>query len=459
MKIDFKSQDYLENISYLTLINDLYTGTKKVKSNPEKYLFKNIGEEDEEYQVRLIRSNFENYIKPAVDNINALVYRKDIKLNYKTKFKKLFENIDGEGSSFKSFAYSHSKNAIKDGMSFIWVDAPFIDKKLTKYDVSKQSIFPYFKSLKRSQLLNYSTKIINGKKILSQVVLSQKSIKEVNDFETEIVEQFVVLRIGSGAIFEKEGEKFILVKQWSNNLTYVPFFATYSSKESFLKADIPFLDLSEMNLKLYNLMSDDSNIRHLVSSPVKQIFGYTPELDENGNEITLRIGINNALRFQDKQTQGFEYSSPDAAAINANENSIKELKDAIEKFSFSLLSKTSYRTATEAEIHDKNSSLFLVELVESLESTFIQAFKTVEDYLEDNIDLELEFNRDFNDTKLSSDMITKLLELKNNGIISLDTIWDALIKGEVIDLFDYEEEKKKIKEELSEVDLTGYIVD
>lgn len=176
--LEFKDNDFLENISYLQTISDVYNGTKSVKNNGSKYLYEFTLETEEKYKERLKNSIFKNYLTPAINNLNSLIFRKGIKLSYDEQFNDFFSNVDGEGTSLELFMQKTSKQAIKDGLTYIWVDSLKTDNNV----ISKnETVYPILKQIDRANVFSKKIRIENGTKKLSQIVIVQET--DVEDGE------------------------------------------------------------------------------------------------------------------------------------------------------------------------------------------------------------------------------------------------------------------------------------
>lgn len=77
MSIDFKDSDYLSNIKYLDMVNDVYQGTRKIK-NSKTYLNKRTIESDTAYNDRLKFSTFQNILRKSIDNLASILLRKNL---------------------------------------------------------------------------------------------------------------------------------------------------------------------------------------------------------------------------------------------------------------------------------------------------------------------------------------------------------------------------------------------
>lgn len=458
MKVDFKHSDYLENIDYVTKVEDCYIGTKVISKKIGVYLEKNFNESQSDYNIRSGLAKYLNYVGKTIDSVNGMLFRKDLKMNYKVKYGEYLKNVDGEGTPVKSFLSKHTANAIIGGFSLIWVDGPaYGNKKVSKADLLKTGNLPVWKNIKRSDLINWDSEInkSTGERVFTFAVIKQVVSKKINYFETKLVTQFVVLNKYGGKIYEGENENFKVVNEWTNKLGYVPLFVTYSKKDGFMKADIPFLDLANMNLSLFSEIADDASIKKKTRSPILTTFGFQQELDDDGNKIENKFGLNDGVGFSIKTEEGMSYVSPDAEVMKISALDLKEAKKDLETFSLNIFSKFSYNTATEALLNDKDSSTFLDEIALSLDITLENVLSCVNDYIGIDLGIDIKVNKDFNSSKISAEAVDKLISLKNNGIISHDTVLDRLVKGEFIDIDSIDEEKKRVKSEKDSLDLIG----
>ena len=110
-----------------------------------------------------------------------------------------------------------------------------------------------------------------------------------------------------------------------------------------------------------------------------------------------------------------------------------------------------FKTATEARYNEEKNNLFLVEISNSLEESFNKALEVVGIFLGEDLKASVSLTKDFVDVTLDPVMVDELLKLRLEGYISTETLWDRLIKGEVLSPFDYEVEKEKIKRENTEI--------
>ena len=448
MSVNFKDKDLIENEKYLKLVNSVYRGIRDIKT--KTYLTQYDLEEDSKYLERLESATLYNFVKKSVDNLSSVIFRKSLKVDYKVKNEKFIKNIDGKGSSLNQFSKEIAKESLKDGLVYIWVDSQRVDSAISINNID--SVQPYLKLVKRENVLSKKISFENGIAVLDQIVFQQiiTVSKNEDEFETEDKNIYIVLNKFGGEIWakkEKKENEYEKIDGWVNELGIVPIIPIYSAKTGFLEADIPLLDLSYMNIKHFNAQSNLDSILRLAAVPVPIIYTDNEYDKEQLKKEGLTIGVNKALSFSDKSKEGFEFVEIQGGSIDKLEANLDKVEESMDKMALSVLASTSFNTATEAKIADSNSNLFLMDLAISIEDGLNAAFKIMELYLDMKLDILITINKDFDSLGLDAQTIDKYIALKREGLISIDTLWDELIKGEILNISDYDVEKQRIRDE------------
>lgn len=452
-KVNATNAQYNENISSLVMINDLYEGTKKIKQNGRKYLNQFKLEEDDNYTERLTNSVFYNFLAKTITNLSGLISRKKYVLKHSnSKVENIVKNIDSQGSTLEQFIKQISIETLKDGMSFLWIDYNRITTNLSK--IQLKDTLPFLKLIKRQNVLNYKTETINGNTQFKQITISQSIEVDINDFETETKDCYIVLTKNECYVYTKnEKGGFDIIDQWTNNLGIIPIIPVYAEKKGFADANIPLLDLAYLNLSHYNASGDYSHILRLAAVPVPVIYTNNEYDKKVLAKEGISIGVTKAISFSDRQSEGFEFVEISGSSITQLKQNITDIEERMEKTALSVLANKSFNTATEAKIADNNNALILVELAFSIESALNQAFVIMELYLAEKLDCTITLNKDFNAYKIDANIIDKYIIMKREGLISIDTFWDMLTKGEVLEIADYDLEKQKIEDDQSKINV------
>lgn len=441
--IRYQDDNYRINKPLLIKVADVYAGNKNIKRKGEAYLSRHNLETTEKYNERLKYATFFPHFRQSISKLENMIFRKGIKVKDNDVFKKLLDNFDGEGSKLQTVMKLAAKKALLDGMTYLWVDAPSFEGAITYKEKEDMNYLPFCKIIDRIDVINKRTKVVNGKTILSKIVIEQLYEDEGDGFQPEAYYITIVLEIGKGTVY-KDGE---VIQEWTNSLDYIPVIPVYSNKVGYLDADIPFLDLADMNIKHYNAESNLDHINKMVSSPTPLIFDQS-DASEDGKIV---IGVNNAILFNDKTTGGAEYLEVQGKGIAHLENAVKEIEIKMDKMALNAIYTNTFRTATEARFNEEKNNLFLVEISTSLEDGINTVFKIMSEFLGEDIDLEVELSKDFIDVSIEATMVDELIKLREKGFISSETLWTKLVKSEILDPFDFDTEKEKIKNDIGEV--------
>lgn len=452
MSIDFKDNDYLSNIRYLDFVGDVYQGTRKIK-NSKSYLQKRTIESDTAYNDRLKFATFQNILRKSIDNLASILLRKKPLVDYKVNSKFLVDNFDGKGTNIFNFIKELSIAALRDGMCYVWCDSEKIEGPINL--LMAKGIRPFNKIVLRKDVISKRTGIRNGEAYIKQMVIKQKVEKEVNEFETELVDIFIVLRENGGIIYNEEEA---VIGQWTNNLGFVPVVPVYSAKTGYLTADIPLLDLADMNIEYFNKYSELQRTLSISASPIPVVFSSDIYVGNDKNKYSgvdkvkdIAIGAETAIVFSDKTTQGFEWKEPHGQSIMHLMNNLNNIRTNMINLASGILSEKKYMTATEVKVNEDNNNLFLMELSYSLETAINECIRINSIFLGKNLDIKVETNKDFELIPIDPNMVDKFIQMRREGFISTETFFRELIKGEILADLDIEAEKMRIESEMSRI--------
>lgn len=448
--ISYEKKEYVLNRPHLIKIRDCYEGNKAIKQKGKNYLKKYIRENEKKYNDRLDNSVFYNHFKRCINNLGNMLFRKGIITEGEDY--PFLKNFDGKGSALQTTMKLAAKNALLDGITYLWVDASKVDGVVTLADLNNGKYSAYVKNIERLNVINWRYKNVNGQNKLSLFVIKQEVELEGDGFEPEIEEQYIVLEVGKGTVYRKsKSGAYDVVSSWVNDLDYIPIIPIYSEKTGYFSSDVPFLDLADMNLKHYNECSSLDSILSIVGNPQPIFYtGGSSATDDMKNQDEIVIGVNNALVFDDKSTGGAEYLEVEGKSIDKLENQIKETEVKMDKMSLSIIYTDTFKTATEATYHEEKNNLFLVELAYSIEEGFNTALKYIGDFLGLKIEYKLWVYKDFISKRMDPVMVDNLIKLRMGNLLSSETLWDNLIEGEILKDFDFDLEKEKILSEISQ---------
>lgn len=434
------SSDRADFLSYkqMNFINETVQNKHFFDGDVEPYLRKWTKEDEKKYQWRVDSTYYMNYVKPTVNGLSNILFRKSVK--FEGIPEKLLVSVSKDERHLTNFMQTCSNNAIRDGFTLISAETTAKGESSNAQEEQENGIYGYLKNYESTQIVNY--KLENER--LKQITLVETVEEDTGVFSTETYLQYKVYRVGGGELFIKRhnGDKLEHIYSWENNLDFIPISILYmGSYKGVLNCKSYVSDIVKLNKAHYNLKSGIMNICHIASNPVPKLFG----------EITntsFVIGVNEPLHFVDKESSDFLWEEISGSSVKIAENEIDKLEDYIYKQSFSILKDEPYQTATQARIENGKGRGVLTTFALNLESTFEKALINLGILTGENITPNITMNKDYDDILIDPVSVANIINLKEKGMLSLESLWDNLIRGEILKPdFDMELEKQRLESE------------
>jgi len=160
----------------------------------------------------------------------------------------------------------------------VLLDWPSVDGDITMADAEKMNMRPYLVSYKAESIINWDTAIINGRSVLSMVVLREHVKKQGDDmFEHKQSVQYRVLMLDENGnyvikIYSDNAGKFSVVSETTPTVNgapmkYIPFWII--SEKGFVSpapSEPILLDLADLNLAHYRNSADHEENVHWVAA-------------------------------------------------------------------------------------------------------------------------------------------------------------------------------------------------
>lgn len=410
---------------HVKICRDFYEGSTKVMTN--EYVPKWTGETKEGYDVRMSLTAFPNMFNPIVSGLTGMITKKEPAVTDLDSFNQT--DVDMRGTGLHTFMKQVCTGALTAGIEFVAVE--------TNTEVNRS----YFKRYKYEDLMSYH---VEGD-IITQLVFRDVVEVPKGAFGIEERERYIVFRVGGGDVWYDLGEGIAIQDSWDNSLDVIPVVSIKVGRELSLYEMIPVLvDVALLNKVAVNLESQLANVLSVVGNPVPVFYG---EPDDDG----VVIGVKDALVFEDKQTQGFEYVEIEGGGVQLLEGKLKTVADTIDKLSFNLLQRTNSATVVDAQENQSRSTSFLADVATELENKFNRLIGWWAQL--ENVTLTeeagIELKKDFDDVLFSDSQLSLLHDLVTAGDLSRETLWDKLKVSNILPKdFDADVEKDRIEVEV-----------
>ena len=439
MAVNTVSPNMTRLYKYYDFVNDLKGGADAIIGAGDKYLSRGLRESKLSFEQRLKHSRYIDYFNSTVQSITGLMFSdKVVYEDLDPKLQPFIENADSIGTHFDLVLSKLFKGGLEFGLNLILVDIAKGEKQSLADEVG---IEPYSTLINAMNVISYKSEVINGKTVLSQIVIRELVEEDIDEFETEVVEQFRVLNRGYYRIFRgniKEG--FGVVEEGETGLDYIPLFALNLDEDGgFLDAKPPLYELGTLCKYHYQDYSEMSWALFNANVPIRTMVGVT-EQEAKGMEIS-----HNTVMRSDNENANFDFWIFDPKAIKFTADELEKLRGEIAKAGIGAISGKSQMTATENVLDNIKTESKLQTYARKLRDVAELVLMCVADFKGMNTDNTGRININI---KLSSDVdasfITAVTGAYAKGSMSLDTMYTMIQTGKMPDNFDIEDEKSKI---------------
>ena len=475
-------QDYDANIGAWQRARDVFAGEDAVKAAAEKYLPRLDCQDDTEYRAYKNRASFFNASARTADGFVGLIFRRDptFKLpdaqnGIADALTEFVEDADMLGTSLSAFSKKLVTEIINVGRAGTLID--------WNEEAEQRA---YAVAYTAEDIINWRTERVNGRNVLTLVVLQetyQKPVTESDPFVPEEVQQLRVLKLvppqgvtdntkadwsyqveiwqllpksqgsGSGLAtmsfwngFFGNGQKSSQGnKEWKLVDTVTPLrlgkplplipFVFHGPRHSLPDVDkIPLADIISKNLDHYRLDADYKHGMHYTALPTAWVSGF----DKNAS---LRIGSSTAwVAEAPGATAG--YLEFHGQGLSTFERAMDRDEQLMAVLGTRMLEsrKRVGETAAAIELRQSGENSILNTVSLSISSSLTQVLRWVywwnsTEPIPDAIGPDLvlvTLNNDFSITGMSALEITALVAAWQAGAISQATMLDLFRAGEVI---------------------------
>jgi len=442
----------------LTLVRDVYAGSRIVKEKSAEYLPQETKESNTAYKIRVARSVWWAGYRKTVRALVGMVFRKAPTVEKPaTQLEALLDDIDLQGNALNVFVKNCFRQAF-DGHMFILVDMPRPLDPAVATQADEYGRRPYWCPRTKDQIINW----VEGTNAKGEIVLTQVTIKECvkeqeGRFGEAEVEQWRVLYLVSGVLHwelwrkrQNEGgaeELYIEELGILPKIDFIPLVKVPTNSTGFMTSDPPLVDLAYMNVGHFQISSDHRHILHVANVPILVFEGRE---DDNAD---VEIGPNAGI---DIPIGGKVYYVEHAGqAIGAARQELQDTERRMGVVGLEILAPRTdaEQTATASLLDDSNQTSELGGMVEALEDAINMAFWMTARFLgmDDAAASqagEFECNKDFQRFNLDPQMLQALSNIVLAGQLPVEELLYAMNRAEMLSPgFDVEKAKALIGEQ------------
>lgn len=434
-------------------------GEDDVKGKGEKYLTKLEGQSSDEYTAYKDRAKYLNATGRTQEGLHGMVFRKDPQLKIPTESASLAKEMAAlqmdctlSGQSLFDYAKVITKEVIGVGRTGTLVDFEGVTEQR-----------PYFTRFDAEKILNWQTARVNGKTVLSMVLLSEQVDQPVSEATKQsagedsmieltgvCIEQLRMLLLVDGVytvkLFQRGSEteggakpkwKLIDTLTPTRRAVPIPFipFVFHNPTHSLPDCEkLPLEDIISVNLHHYRLSADYNHGLHFTALPTAWIAGFPAT-------TTAKIGSSTAWISENTEAKaGFlEFTGQ---GLNAIKDAIDDDRSDMAMLGARLLEEQK-KDAEAAETHrirQTGEGSVLTSIAKATSQGLTLAMKmaywwqstiaTLE-LIEDS-DSSISLNTDFVEAQMPPEMLQVLVAAWIAGSISRDTMLYNFRRGELL---------------------------
>jgi len=449
---------------------DVFAGTLNMRDRGGLYLPQFPKEIDTAYSSRLKQSVLFNAFKRTVNGLVGMIFRNDPQPTEEVPdiIEGLMDDIDLQGRHFTVFSRDVFTDAMIDGHACVLVDYPSVEEGEvpTLADERSKGLRPYWLDVRKQQVLSFRTRQEQGRTVLTQAAIQFITTEEDGRFGEKEVERIRVYRImdargedGADARYvsweewvkreksKKIGEQYVMEKEGRLTIPEIPLVAIYVNRTAYFESDPALLDLALENIKHYQVRSDQDNALHVCSIPIPIFTGLEEE-----NE--LKVGSNVGVILPEGGSA--VYLEPKGNALSHGRLQIQDIEQRMAALGLAMLQRQTRSAETaQAKMIDKaESDSALASAARGLEDGLNECLRLTAMWMKIDGGGEVNVNFDFMAQQMDPQMIDVLAKMVAQGYLTLQTLWELLIAGEVLPAtFDPVEELQRL-EEASEAEMT-----
>lgn len=446
----------------------LMGGTKEMIKRGTDFTPQYPGETHESYKARLQGTTLYNAFEDTIKKSAGKVLSKDIVLedDVPSVIVEQSKNIDGQGRNLTAFTLDALKEALVDGISYIFIDFT----KVIRQDEAGQPTGeePFLSDQINSgarpnailytgdQLLGVKHENIDGNEKLTEIRFHECIVEPIGLWGEVSREQVRVQRIGSYELWRKEDEskdEWFLFEAGPNSLEAIPVVPVYTNRTGFMFGLPPLKSLAELNLEHWISSSEQRKSLVFARFAMMVFAGVEP------GSITS-VGPDQIITLRDPEASwgkvegagaGLEHGRLDLEAIKKNMETAG-LTIQVQNLSGDV-------TATAASLNSEDANAALLAIAGGLEDSIDQVLQFFADYQSLGKGGTSSINKQFG-RKLSTATVTDFIGLYNSGLLDDKTILTELQKrGDISEDLKIDEVLAQVKENmptlLGELDLTA----
>jgi hypothetical protein len=436
MPVTTVHKQYQAALSRWRMVRDATEGQEAIKRGKAIYLPDFIAEEDEaRYAQYLQRAYYLGVTGRTKAALVGMIFRNDPSIEVPEQMQPIIENADGAGQSVVQLAKSAAGEILQTGRYGLLADYPQADEGLDAETEARLGLRPTIAKYPAESIINWRTEAVNGRTLLTLVVLRETVEKEIDEFTTEEVYQYRVLILSQGVyvqrIYNEEGD--ILserVPRQAGGATFdhIPFYIVGSENNDPSVDSAPLYDLAMLNIAHYQTTADHrENLFIHGQLTLGVTTSLSPEQWTTSNPNGLLVGSRKGV-YLGENGGLHSVTAPESSSLRI---ALQDLRDEMVNIGARIITnKGQNETAEAARLNAASESSTLDMMVGNMSEAFEAALEDCARFIGVNPDqVFFSLNREFFDQSLTAQEIMAGIQLMDSGVLSKQVMRDAIRKG------------------------------
>lgn len=443
MPVSSTNKAYDSALPKWCMVEDCVSGSSAIKSGKTKYLPKPNPEDttienSNRYDSYRERANFVNFTGFTKEGFMGMAFRSEPQAELPLGIEYLIDNANGAGLSLNQLTRSCVAETMVKGRYGLLCDYPFVRSKATKAEVDKIGARASIKRFDAKSVINWATTVVDGVEKLSLVVIKETVNVSKDEFSSEDVDQYRVLRLTNGVYTQQvynQDEKPIdepieIKKGDGTRWTEIPF-VFIGTEDNDTDVDKALLyDIAEINIAHYRNSADYEESSFMVGQPTPVFAGLSQAwVDENMNGAVL-LGSRTAIPLPEGGSatllQASENQMPRQGMLDKEQQMVMIGARLIDD---NRGGETAY--AANLRFVGQNSKLGL--LISNTESAIKSCLKWCAEFMNESPEeIEFSMNRELYEPGADPQMIIAQIQLMDRGVIAKNDLRASLRNNNII---------------------------
>ena len=417
----FSNTNFLQ--SQFRFIRDCLDGEDAIKDGGQTYVPKPDGMSTQNYTHYLDRACFYGAPAMTLQALTGLALRKDPVIKLPARLEPMRLNATNENAPLSIMIEEMTTEVMSMGRFGILLDFPTTGATV--------NTTPQFSTYRAENIEDFTTAYVDGKKVLTHVILSSDEQEDGSDVHYELILEDTIYKFRRFIIDDTKdrvdvGEEIIPTVK-GKALNFIPFIMV--SHKGLRPEDVtpPFLTLCKVALSHFKNSADREHSIYLTAAPTPWIAGSIA-----ADKVPSQIGAGSLWILPENTQVGLmEFTG---AGVAAMKELMLEKIDTMATLGARMLSATMNRNETiDTATQRTRSELALLHgTVVSVETAINRLLRVAADWVGASPDdVSVAMSRDFIETAMDPKMIDQQFKLWMGGAISRATLYENLQKGEI----------------------------